>query len=439
MRPLSLFHRRTPGTRRRSLARRLFVVLIAMLFALVVAAGARLVTFRASVGGLEGFRSDTVVEANRVGAMRTLLESADDAGEAYVESGDPADPAKGAVFEGIAAEIDRGFAEMTVDGSPSERRVAIVATERWGLAYDSLQEALLLPERSDGARLDAFHDLVDESGAELGNAFALAIDEVSDEITTLRSRERVQLTVSFAILLLGFVVGGLLSRRVYRSITSPLKTLEEAATRLGQDDLSHRIDVHGDDELARVGSAFNSMAERLQQSRDELSHLALHDQLTGLPNRALFIEQLGHAVARSRRRGSPVSVLFLDLDGFKAVNDTFGHEAGDEVLVGVADRLRRTLRDEDMIARLGGDEFGIILEEELQGATLTAERIIRRFEKPWSSSSGISPVGVSIGISSRAGDEEVDELLRQSDIAMYAAKAAGKGRWRILSPELGGE
>jgi diguanylate cyclase (GGDEF)-like protein len=287
--------------------------------------------------------------------------------------------------------------------------------------------------------LDAFHDLVDESGAELGNAFALAIDEVSDEITTLRSRERVQLTVSFAILLLGFVVGGLLSRRVYRSITSPLKTLEEAATRLGQDDLSHRIDVHGDDELARVGSAFNSMAERLQQSRDELSHLALHDQLTGLPNRALFIEQLGHAVARSRRRGSPVSVLFLDLDGFKAVNDTFGHEAGDEVLVGVADRLRRTLRDEDMIARLGGDEFGIILEEELQGATLTAERIIRRFEKPWSSSSGISPVGVSIGISSRAGDEEVDELLRQSDIAMYAAKAAGKGRWRIFSPDLGGE
>ena len=280
---------------------------------------------------------------------------------------------------------------------------------------------------------------MDESAAELGNAFALAIDEVSDEITTLRHRELAQLAVSFAILLLAIVVGGLLSRRVYRSITSPLKSLEEAATRLGQDDLSHRIDVRGDDELARVGSAFNSMAERLQQSRDELSHLALHDQLTGLPNRALFIEQLGHAVARSRRRGSPVSVLFLDLDGFKAVNDTFGHEAGDEVLVGVADRLRRALRDEDMIARLGGDEFGIILEEELQGATLTAERIIRRFEKPWSSSSGISPVGVSIGISSRTGDEEVDELLRQSDIAMYAAKAAGKGRWRVFSPDLGGE
>ncbi len=326
MRPLSLFHRRTPGTRRRSLARRLFVVLIAMLFALVVAAGARLVTFRASVGGLEDFRSDTVVEANRVGEMRRLLESADDAGESYVESGDPADPAEGEVFEAIAAEIDRGFAAMEVDGSPSERRVAVVATERWRLAYAALQEALLLPERSDGARLDAFHDLVDESAAELGNAFALAIDEVSDEITTLRSRERAQLTVSFAILLLGFVVGGLLSRRVYRSITSPLKSLEEAATRLGQDDLSHRIDVHGDDELARVGSAFNSMAERLQQSREELSHLALHDPLTGLPNRALFIEQLGRAVARSRRRGSPVSVLFLDLDGFKAVNDTFGHE-----------------------------------------------------------------------------------------------------------------
>ena len=137
MRLLSLLDRRTPGTRRRSLARRLFVVLIAMLFALVVAAGARLVTFRGSVGGLEEFHSDTVVEANRVGEMRSLLESADDAGEAYVESGDPADPAKGEVFEAIAAEIDRGFAAMKVDGSPSERRVAIVATERWELAYDA--------------------------------------------------------------------------------------------------------------------------------------------------------------------------------------------------------------------------------------------------------------------------------------------------------------
>ena len=99
---------------------------------------------------------------------------------------------------------------------------------------------------------------------------------------------------------------------------------------------SHRIDVHGNDELARVGSAFNSMADKLQVSRDELQHLALHDSLTGLPNRALFMEQLEHALARARRKGTPVSVLYLDLDGFKTVNDTLGHEAGDEVLVDVA-------------------------------------------------------------------------------------------------------
>ena len=224
---------------------------------------------------------------------------------------------------------------------------------------------------------------------------------------------------------------------MYRSVTVPLRSLEEAAAHLGREDLSHRIDVRGDDELTRVGSAFNSMAERLQEGREELHHLALHDPLTGLPNRALFLEQLQHAIARARRKRTHVSVLYLDLDGFKSVNDTLGHPAGDELLVGVGERLRRSLREVDTVARLGGDEFGVLLEEELQGATLTAQRLVKQFERPWSLSSGYASVGVSIGVAARDAEEELDELLRQADTAMYAAKASGKGRWRVYSPDLG--
>ena len=405
-----------------------------MLFALAAVAGARVVTFRATVNALEEFRADTVGQSKRIAEVRRLLDRADDAGEAYVET---EDPAKGKTFAAISSEIDRGFVDLERSGSRPERRLARSARLRWKLAHASIERAIFLPAGGDGARLDAFHDGVDEAAGLLSDEFALNVAEVGQEISALRIRERFQLYASFVILFLGFVLGGFLSRRMYRSITVPLRSLKEAATRLGRDDLSHRVDVRGNDELAMVGIAFNSMAEKLQESRGELQHQALHDPLTGLPNRALFITQLEHAVARARRKGTPVSVLFLDLDGFKAVNDTLGHGAGDDVLIGVAARLRGSLREDDSVARLGGDEFGIVLEEELRGATSTAERIVQAFGRPWSSTSDHVPIGVSIGVATSVGEEEVDELLRQADTAMYAAKATGKSRWRVYKPDLG--
>jgi diguanylate cyclase (GGDEF)-like protein len=435
MRPIALLRRRPEASRHRgSLARRLLLVLTAMLVALIAVAGARVVTFRATANVLEKFRAETVGQTKRIDEVRRLLDKADDAGEAYVETHDPV---SGFAFAEITLEIDRGFVDIQEVGSRPERLLASSARLVWQQARGSLEKALLLPEDEIGAGLDPFHDGVDAAAALLADQYALNVHEVGDEISALRAHERAQLYASLVILFLGCVLGGVLSRRVYRSVTAPLKALEDATAHLGREDLSHRVEVHGNDELARVGSAFNAMADKLQLSREELQHQALHDPLTGLPNRALFMEQLEHALARARRKPTPVSVLYLDLDGFKTVNDTLGHEAGDEVLVDVAERLRRTLREADMVARLGGDEFGIVLEEELQGATLTAQRIVRQFERPWSLSSGYVSVGVSIGVAARTNEEGLDELLRQADTAMYAAKASGKGRWRVFSPDLG--
>jgi len=405
-----------------------------MLVALIAVAGARVVTFRATARELDNFRAETVGETKRIDVIRRLLERADDAGEAYLETHDAV---KGFAFTEISIEIDRGFIDIEKVGSRTERLLASSARLRWQQARASLEDALLLPEDEINAGLDPFHDGVDAAGALLADEYALNVHEVGDEISALRARERTQLYVSLLILLLGCVLGGVLSRRVYRSVTAPLKALEEATTHLGREDLSHRIDLHGNDELARVGSAFNAMADKLQLSRDELQDHALHDSLTGLPNRALFMQQLEEALARARRKGTPVSVLYLDLDGFKIVNDTLGHEAGDEVLVDVAGRLRHSLREIDSVARLGGDEFGIVLEEPLEGATLVAQRIVRQFERPWSLSSGSVSIGVSVGVAAREHDEGLDELLRQADTAMYAAKASGRGRWRVFSSDLG--
>ena len=193
----------------------------------------------------------------------------------------------------------------------------------------------------------------------------------------------------------------------------------------------------GEDELGNVGRAFNAMAAQLQESRNDLHHQARHDSLTALPNRALFMERLDHAIVRARRRGSRLSVLYVDLDGFKAVNDTFGHEAGDELLVRVAERLRHSIREEDTVARLGGDEFAILLEEaDAEGAAEVADRLVRAFESPLSIQAGDMVIGASTGVATRESDQELEELLRQADTAMYAAKAQGHGGWLAFGPDL---
>jgi diguanylate cyclase (GGDEF)-like protein len=212
--------------------------------------------------------------------------------------------------------------------------------------------------------------------------------------------------------------------------------LEEAAGRFGSDDFTYLIDVSGDDELAHVSSAFNSMAEKLKVSREALHQQALHDQLTGLPNRTLFVERVERAIARAERRKTPVSAMYLDVDNFKEINDTFGHQAGDEVLIAVAERLKGALRTEDTASRLGGDEFGVLLEEDVDGATRAAERLIGALVGTYAVTAGELQVGVSIGVAARQGAEELDELLRQADAAMYLAKASGKGGWRVFGPDI---
>ena len=188
--------------------------------------------------------------------------------------------------------------------------------------------------------------------------------------------------------------------------------------------------------LLRRLKRVRAMEGQLQQTREELEHQVLHDPLTGLSNRTLFMEEMTRSIARSDLRGTPLSVLYLDLDGFKDVNDTLGHDAGDQMLVQVASHLRQSVRQVDSLARLGGDEFGVLVHEPLEAATRTAERLIKLFDGDWATAGGRVPVTVSIGVASRK-HEQLDELLNQADAAMYAAKKAGKGRWKAYSPTMG--
>jgi diguanylate cyclase (GGDEF)-like protein len=168
---------------------------------------------------------------------------------------------------------------------------------------------------------------------------------------------------------------------------------------------------------------------------EDAMHQAFHDSLTGLPNRALFLDRLELAHARARRSGSPIAVLFMDLDSFKNVNDSLGHAAGDELLVLVAGRLRRWLRPSDTAARFGGDEFAVLLEDldTSNGAQIVAQRVLDSLREPFAIQGQEVIVGGSIGIASSAHPGS-DDLLRNADLAMYRAKGLGKGRFQMFEP-----
>lgn len=170
--------------------------------------------------------------------------------------------------------------------------------------------------------------------------------------------------------------------------------------------------------------------EALRLANEQLRILALHDQLTGLPNRHSLHERLGTALTRAARSHHPVALLFIDLDGFKQVNDKFGHAAGDEVLCEVARRLLLAVRETDVVARFGGDEFLVLLDTEVHSGTpdVVCNRILASLAAPCKFSNGQAVVGASIGVAMHPPlPDHADGLIGRADAAMYVAKQAGKG------------
>jgi diguanylate cyclase (GGDEF)-like protein len=171
----------------------------------------------------------------------------------------------------------------------------------------------------------------------------------------------------------------------------------------------------------------------------QLRHQALHDALTGLPNRALIMDRVEQLLARNRRHGTVAAAMFIDLDDFKNVNDTLGHQAGDQLLVAVASRLTNALREADTIGRLGGDEFVVLLDGSALDAApeLVAERLLDVMRQPFELADAPMPIIVHISIGLAMGDRATaGELLRDADVALYESKFAGKNRFVVFHPQM---
>ncbi|MDN5871962.1 MAG: EAL domain-containing protein [Nitrococcus sp.] len=232
------------------------------------------------------------------------------------------------------------------------------------------------------------------------------------------------LWITLVSLLLASLVAIVLVRRVAR----PVKQLASAARRIGRGEYEATVEVANKDELGELAHAFNAMQSAIAEREARILHQAYHDKLTGLPNRELAQDRLGQAIARARREVGQVSVLMLDLDRFKEINDSFGREVGDRALQEVATRLRGCLRESDTVARLSADEFLVLLESANveQGCTI-AVKLLASLAETIAIGELAMNLDAAVGLSEYPDHgEQAEQLLRRADIALTDAKAQNR-------------
>ncbi|MRR50573.1 MAG: diguanylate cyclase [Rhodocyclaceae bacterium] len=221
-------------------------------------------------------------------------------------------------------------------------------------------------------------------------------------------------------------------------LTYTFRPLEEAARQMRRmADGNARLEplpVKRNDEVGEMVEGFNYLLEKLRESDARMAHLAHHDALTGLPNRLSFLSRIQQNTALAKRQGAMLALMFIDLDRFKPVNDLYGHEAGDELLRQVAERLGRNVRQSDTLARFGGDEFVLVLNNVVsrESAAAVAAKLIAGLSEAFSIGGIDIEVGASIGIALYPDDaDDIDALIAQADAAMYDAKRSGRNCCRF--------
>jgi diguanylate cyclase (GGDEF)-like protein len=256
-----------------------------------------------------------------------------------------------------------------------------------------------------------------------------------------------------AILVFVILAAAMTSLLLSRAISKPVQKLRDAAAGLGEGDYDARIEIDTTDEIGELATAFNHMGEKLKDamegreaeirerksSEEKVRHMAYHDHLTGLPNRKLFIDRLEQAMQRLIWHKRLAAVLFLDLDRFKVINDTLGHDAGDKLLQVVSERFAECLREGDSVARFGGDEFCILLQDvaRIEDIPVVIEKIFDALKEPVVLNGEEVSVGTSIGVSVFPNDgKTADKLLKNADIAMYRAKADGRNNYHMYTESM---
>ena len=343
------------------------------------------------------------------------------------------DPRLPSIVASIADDLDVAVEHATSDAA---RQTAAVLRNHASRLQQDLSDAHAI------ARTLQVMASLFETGAE-----QFAQDGFQARLQAEATARRSELASKLAIAA-STMVAVLITLVLSRSIVPPLRAATRIASEIAEGNLDNAIDARGRSEISMLMRALRIMQSALAERREaarRIEHMACHDSLTDLANRIAFGAAIEHAVSGARD-GGPFKLLLLDLDRFKTVNDTLGHPAGDGVLCVVASRMRACMREGDTAARLGGDEFAVVQLSDIEDTCRQgsgdenmengpncqlAERLLASISAPYQISGHVANIGVSIGIASSWPGCTAEEMLRRADRALYEAKHAGRGRWRI--------
>jgi diguanylate cyclase (GGDEF)-like protein len=333
-------------------------------------------------------------------------------------------------FAQLAKEVDKALEVLDeIHFSEGEERAALLRVRnQWmrarGMGQELVESSYPLEDPPAMAhRMERFDKVIDDTIHDLDYLVQYISDELGEHVErveTTKADATAATLVTVAIAILIAVVGGL---TLARTILNPIRALGEGVSQLQAGHLNHRVNLSGDDELGKLGNTLNAMATRIEQ-------LATRDELTGLYVRREFNRFFLEEISRAARSGRPFSLLLVDADHFKDINDRYGHRVGDRVLRTLALVLNRDMRAVDRVARIGGEEFAVILPDTQWDAAMeTAERIrsMTAAKQVHSPDGKIIRITISIGVATfpQNGDT-MDALVEAADQALYRAKAEGR-------------
>jgi len=420
-------------TARTSLRNRFIMYLGSLFLLLATLSGVSYYTLRVTVKNFDQATNHELLYMRRQVYLRDLVSMTTNPVYNYFIY---ADPQERLVFDDIRTEANDLFKDILGNQKLTSAQQDIVRNSylEWQKALTTAKSLLNSsePVTTDEtyAKLSAFNNYIEGTIDLLYESHNINLQRIE----SLRTEAARNFLFTQGITLAGFITGvitfvtAIIS--MFRFVIHPAQNLLRSMEMFGRGNLRHRTRVTSTDEFGALGVGFNRMAENLERDQDKLAELAIRDSLTGLYNRREFERLLNDEIHRFRRHGHPVSLLILDIDHFKQINDRYGHQVGDEALRTVADLVTNESRTGDVIARYGGEELAIILPEtDAANAVHLAERTCRAVaEFPvMISPQEVIPITVSIGTATVPDDAHAArDLVTAADLAMYEAKRSGR-------------
>lgn len=341
-----------------------------------------------------------------------------------------------ALFDRLASETNARFRSLLASdlfAEQEERDLVVAANAEWQTARMIGFEILAIPRPAGsaaaGARMKVFDEHINKAAEHLNQLYDAVQREIGVQQAHAEEVRRSMTLFLLAVFAGAVVIAAAAGVVLSRSIIRPIRALQDGVFRFGQGDNSFRVVLERNDEFGQLATTLNTMAERLE-----------FDSLTGVYNRQAFHRRLRNEIERSLRYGHQFTLLMVDLDHFKTVNDTCGHLCGDDVLRSVTVRLLKDLRNFDSLARYGGEEFTVIMPETAAvGARAVAERLRESVaSQPVTTNRGsVLPITISIGMAAFPDDaRSEDDLIAAADQALYAAKEQGRNRVVQFEPGL---